>query len=259
MAFTDILKIIKEAAPYVSAAGDVASTIGKQRAAGRGLENLEAREGDKAAQERYKTEQLAKLGAAQLTENATQDRADRVLTNARDRAQQVGLGDLLSNVQDVDIQGLPSYINKINFSGGLRPSALGPMSRQAGTNLAQQALAAQMSGSDIPVLPDTSKLGTDAPALSEMQQAGGLDKVLELLGYAGAGAGLYGELEDQREKKEAARAALEARNAPQPLPAGAGTNPNLFGDLFRPTTPIRPTNIAQLLASRNPVPPAYRG
>ena len=45
---------------------------------------------------------------------------------------QVGVGDLLANVQDVEIEGLPSYIHKVNFTGGLRPSALGPMSRQAG-------------------------------------------------------------------------------------------------------------------------------
>ena len=38
---------------------------------------------DQAALDRYSIEQLAKMSAANLTEKATQDRADRVLTNAR--------------------------------------------------------------------------------------------------------------------------------------------------------------------------------
>jgi hypothetical protein len=115
-------------------------------------------------------------------------------------------------VQDVEVGGLPSYINKVNFSGGLRPSALGPMSRQAGQNLAQQALAAQMSGSDIPALPDTSQLGTDAPQLSELQQSGKLDSILSGIGMAGMPFQAYEEM--QRRKKEEERLSREEAAGP---------------------------------------------
>ena len=207
---------------------------------------------DESALDRYRIEQLAKMSAANLTEEATQDRADRVLTNSKDRAQQVGLGDLLSNVQDVDIQGLPSYIPKVNFAGGLRPSALGPMSRQAGQNLAQQALQAQMSGSDIPNLPDTSQLGTDAPALSELQQSGKLDSILSGIGMAGMPFQAYEEM--QRRKKEEERLSREEQRragaqaqytTPSQVPTSL-LNEGLIGGNGK--VPI--TSVAELLRQR---------
>ena len=81
------------------------------------------------------------------------------------------------------------------------------MSRQAGTNLAQQALQAQMSGSDIPALPDTSQLGTDAPELSELQQSGKIDSILSGIGMAGMPFQAYEEM--QRRKKEEERLSRE--------------------------------------------------
>jgi hypothetical protein len=205
--FLDILKLVT---PYVSAGGQIAGAVGSGRAASRAAGNAATLSQDEAAQQRYRTEQAAKLGAAQLTESATQDRADRYLTSGKDRAQQVGLGDLLANVRDVEIGGLPSYIPKISVSGGLRPSALGPMTRQAGGNLARQALEAQMSGSDIPNLPDVSGLGTDAPQLSELEKPGALDKVLELGGYAGLPFSVFEE-KQRREREEARVQREEAR------------------------------------------------
>jgi hypothetical protein len=55
-----------------------------------------------------------------------------------------------------------------------------------------------LSGSDIPNLPDVSKLGTDAPALTPIPQSGKLDSILNMLGYAGMGAGAYEEIQKQR-------------------------------------------------------------
>jgi len=205
--------MIKAIAPYVSAGGQVAGAIGAGRTAGRAQENAQTMNRDEAELDRYRIEQLAKMSAANLTEEATQDRADRQLTNAKDRAQQVGLGDLMANVQDVEIGGLPSYINQVKFSGGLRPSALGPMSRQAGTNLAQQALQAQMTGSDIPDLPDVSQLGTDAPEQSALQESGKLDSILSALGMAGMPFQAYEEM--QRRKAEETRLRLASQGGQQ--------------------------------------------
>jgi hypothetical protein len=165
----------------------VAAAANANRAAGRAAEGTANQAQDQGALGRYSAEQLAKLGGARLTEEATRDRADRFLTDSQKRAQQVGLGDLLANIQDVQLSGMPSYIPHMNFSGGLRPSALGPNTRAAGQNLSRQALEAQLSGADIPNLPDVSGIGTAAPAQTPLPQSGKLDTLLSILGYTGAG------------------------------------------------------------------------
>jgi hypothetical protein len=175
------------------AGAEIAAAAAASRAKGRAAEGTANQAQDRGVLDRYSAEQLAKLGGARILEDATQDRADRFLTDSQKRAQQVGLGDLLANVQDVSLGGMPSYIPHMSFSGGLRPSALGPNARQAGRSLSQQALEAQLSGSDIPNLPDVSQLGTPAPGVTPLPQSGKLDKLLEVLGYAGAGYGAYDE------------------------------------------------------------------
>jgi hypothetical protein len=192
------LELIKAIGPYVKAGGEIAASAAENRAKGRAAEAVAGQAQDRNATDRYRSEQQAKVAAAQLLENATQDRADRYLTDAQARAKQVAFGDVLSNLQDVNIGGLPSYIPNIGISGGLRPSALGANARQAGRSLSQSALEAQLSGSDIPNLPNVSGLGTDAPALTELPQSGKLDSILNMLGYAGAGAGAYEEIQKQR-------------------------------------------------------------
>jgi hypothetical protein len=160
-----------------------------------------------------------------LLEDATKDRADRFLTDSQKRAQQVGLGDLLANVQDVQMTGMPSYIPHMAFTGGLRPSALGPNARLAGQNLSRQALEAQMSGADIPDMPNVSQLGTNAPALTPLQQSGKLDTLLSVLGAAGLGAGTYQEIQNERARTAAGIAppvATTVRTTPTGADAGRG-------------------------------------
>jgi len=238
--WSNVLKILKEAAPYVSTAGQVAGGIGAGRTAGRAQENAATMNRDQAAQERWQNEQQARLNAALLTENATKDRADRTLTNAQDRAKQVAWGDALANIQDAEISGLPSYIPKINISGGLRPSMFGPAARESGRNLAQQAMAAQLSGSDIPDLPDVSGLGGNAPELSPLQEGGKLDSILNMAGYASLPFQAYEERQRQQqerarlEREEARRATLEAQQraallAPQEVPTSLVSRTGLFG------------------------------
>lgn len=183
--WASILDFLEAAAPYVEAGGAIAQGVSGNRAAGRAAENTNLVNQDQAALQRYNIEQRAKAEAAFLAEQAVKDRADRYLTAGRDRAKQVGLGDLLANMQDVGISGLPSYIPNVQFSGGMRPSAFGANARQAGRNLSRDALQAQITGADVPNLPDLSGLGANAPELSELMQSGTLDDVLNWLSVGG--------------------------------------------------------------------------
>jgi hypothetical protein len=76
---------------------------------------------------------------------------------------QVAKGDLVNNVQDVGETGSG---RDLHFTGGLRPSALGPASKQAATEMQRQALAALMSGSD-----------QLHPAMSSLPSSGILEKI----------------------------------------------------------------------------------
>ena len=196
------------------------------RASGRAAENSTLTNYDRNALQRYQDEQQAKLNAALLTERATEDRADRTLTNSKTRAQQVALGDLIANTQDVHLD-LPAGIPRFNISGGMRPSAFGPNTRQAGQNLSRQALLAQMSGSDIPGLPDVSQLGTAAPALSKLSEAGPLDSILNIGSAVGLGASGIDEI--LKEKKKAGAGATSGGT-------DSGVNPTT-GDVAMNPTP----------------------
>jgi hypothetical protein len=180
--FLDILNAV---GPYVSAGGQIAGAVGANRAAGRGTEAGLLQTQDRAAIDRYRTEQEAKVAAAALAERAAEDRADRFKTAAMDRARQVGIGEALQNLKPVTLSGLPSYIPHMQFQGGLTAGALGPLSRQAGGNLAQMALQAQLQGSDVPDMPNLSGLGANAPGLSDLPQAGKLDSFLNILSTIG--------------------------------------------------------------------------
>jgi hypothetical protein len=83
------------------------------------------------------------------------------------------------------------------------------------------ALEAQLSGADIPNLPDVSGLGGNAPALTDLPQSGKLDTLLQILGYAGAGAGAYDEVQKQ---KQARGLPPEASIPRYDTSAGVGTN-----------------------------------
>ena len=193
----------------LSVGGEVASGIGKGRAAGRESEATLLTARDRNAIDRYDSEQRAKLDAAKLGEDALRDRLDRSLESPQKRAGQAALGDILANIKSSGVSGLPGYIPKIAFSGGLTPDLLGPMARTAGSTLARDALMAQLTGSDVPAAPNLSALGTAAPELSPLPQAGKLDSFLNTLGVIGQIANIPGEA---RKRREAAEEARDVRN-----------------------------------------------
>ena len=204
---------------YIKIGGEVLGSIAANRAQGRATEGTANQAQDRNALLSYIAEQNAREAKAKLLEDATKDRADRTLTNTETRAKQVREGDLMANVQPVTVSGLPDYIPKIQFNGGLTPAAFGPATRAAGRNLAQQALAAQMSGSDIPGLPDVGGLGGNAPQPTPLPQSGKLDTFLETAGAIGLGTKGLGEAQEARRKAQAEQEAANARTNPQEIPA----------------------------------------
>ena len=205
------LEIAKALGPYVGAAGQVAGGISSGRQAGRAAETQALQSQDVGALNRYIAEQNARQAAATLQEQI----ATRATQTPEIRAKQAALGDLLSNIQDVEIGGLPSYIPKVKFSGGLRPSALGPLARQGGQNLAQQAVLAQMTGSDLPPPGyfQSLGLGGSAPAQSPLPQASGMDSFLNVLSTIGQIANIPGEVQRGKEAEEERKETAAERRA----------------------------------------------
>jgi hypothetical protein len=138
------------------------------------------------------------------------------------RAQQTILGDAMQSVQDVDIEGMPSHIPRIRFTGGLRPSLLGPSARAAGAELSNQALQALQSRSDVPgpMAPlNTQGLLIAPPTASQLPQATKSDSIMNALATIGGIANVAGP-------------ALQGIFAKKPLPSRPTGVP--------PVVPIRP-------------------
>lgn len=111
--------------------------------------------------------------------------AQQALNQNSQLAGQTARGDLLSNVQDVNISGLPSGVHMANMTGGLRPSVLGPNARQAGSTLSRNALLQLMAG--------PTNLPT-APSLTPLPDASAYDSLTKNLGRAGSYAGALSPL-----------------------------------------------------------------
>lgn len=99
------------------------------------------------------------------------------------RAEQARKGDLLANVQDVGVNASPEVMKHlVSFTGGKRPSALGPNAREAGRLMSDQALGYLKNGEDLPTAPS-------AEAMLAPTKSGVLDKIL---GAAGPAMSLLG-------------------------------------------------------------------
>jgi hypothetical protein len=121
---------------------------------------------DRGAMDRYGTQQGATTNAIQgrqaATSNALGQQSNEGLQRAQlglqapsVRAKQSVLGSLMKNLQDVDIQGPASQRGHVpTITGGMRPSNLDPQTRAHGDELMKAAMAAQLSGSDIPAATD---------------------------------------------------------------------------------------------------------
>lgn len=156
-----ILSSIFKAIPII---GDVASGIENGRQAGRQAE----------ADANYKRDQLA-LSGARLNLEAPGMRAGNSVR-----------GDVLAGAQPLTINGPITHTGgqMPQISGGLSPSLFSNNTRQLGQNMSRQALLSQMKG--------------DAFTPTALPKANWLDKILNGVGYAGLGKGVYDQF-NQRE------------------------------------------------------------
>jgi hypothetical protein len=175
-------------AGMVTAGAGLAGQIAAQRSAARaGARTQEAAANqtqDNFSQRNYATEQNAALTAASMAEAARLKRAQLGMDAPEQRARQTAWGDVLANVQDASFD-MPGHIPKIYVSGGLRPSLLGPYARAAGAGLSTQALQALMTGSDVPEMPDYSKLVMTPPEATPLPEASGQDRWLNIMAALG--------------------------------------------------------------------------
>lgn len=176
-----VAKGINAAQPMLGALGNVASGAAKGSADQRGSD----------AQLQALFHQMALQSArdqANFSQQGARDTYQSQLDGAKFGAseQQRGnknalLAQLLGNVQDVNVEGLPSRIPQVNVTGGLRPSALG--NREALMSLLTQA------GPQAPQF--TPGAGYQAPQAPQMPTAGLGEKAL---GVGGLVTSLLGAL-----------------------------------------------------------------
>lgn len=143
-----------------------------------------------AQSDNYRTQQSAILNLLGLSEAATRDRADRAMTAPAARAKQALIAQMLGNYQAPSVSGLPAGVRIPQTGGGLA-SALGrsPIAKQALEALARQALEAQLSGSDVPAMPDTSRAMVAPPQLA---RPGKFESFMSGAGLIGGLLGAFG-------------------------------------------------------------------
>ncbi|MPZ20128.1 MAG: hypothetical protein GEV06_19755 [Luteitalea sp.] len=181
-----ILSGIGKAGDVLGSVGNVAGNTAAGQAQGRETEALLNLSRDRTAADIYGTQQNARFTAEDMARSApTQD------------AKQAAYGDALANVQDVNISA-PSGIPMGQISGGLRPSLFGAETRGIGQNLVQDAVKRRLAGST------ASDYLIDAPSLTPIPDAGGMEKTMGTVGTIGniigaVGEGLKGRQQDRQE------------------------------------------------------------
>jgi len=185
--------------------GQVAAARSAARAQGRQQEASNNLAVDEYGQNNYRTEQGAQLTAGNLAEQARLDRAKLGIEAPAARTKQALWGDLIQHLQDARVTGLGSHVPNVQVEGGLRPSAISQAGRNAaGSALQTQAMQALLSGSDVPAMPDFSKLLIDAPDATPLPQASGQDTFLNTLATIGAAAQGGQSIYDQYKKRNQA-------------------------------------------------------
>lgn len=175
--------------PIISAiagiGGSVAGKASQGAAQGREREALLNLDRDRLASQQWQAGNQQQLTANQEQSAENRWRALLGIEAPNTRASQVMRGDLMSNVQDVGVTGLPPQVPRIQFTGGLRPSALGPNARAAGSALSRQALQALLTGSDVPGATDFRSGLTKAPSITPLPEESGWAKAGNVLGIGG--------------------------------------------------------------------------
>lgn len=137
-------------------------------------------------------ENTTALGAGALSNNLFQSAMQRAMAQAalpNFRAQQAVTGDQIANTQDVVPTGPANVMSHvINFTGGRRPSNLGPNARAAGAALSNIG-ASQIGKDELPAVPNMPKMSTGG-VLGNILGGGSLAS--SLLGALAGGGGKNG-------------------------------------------------------------------
>lgn len=205
--------------------GALAGGLGSSMAGERSGENAAIQNQNDAASRLYGTRQNAVNQLLALAESGALNRAKLGLEAPNVRSNQILRGSLMANTKPASFSGLPARVaSRIpQMSGGLTPASLSPAARSAGAEMQRQALAALLSGSDVPAMPNYSSGLLAPPELQGYKSPSALETIL---GVAGAGA-------------NAINAGIEARNKNrQPLPSRP--TPTQYAGL---PAPIRATGV----------------
>ena len=188
--------------PALTGLGGVLGGASKGASAGRQQETLNNATQDSQKTSQYGINQQAILEALKAAESGNMNRAGLDLQQRQfalnaptTRMSQSARGSMLANAQDLQISHPRANIPTV--TGGMRPSALSPETRQLGALVARQALMSQMKGDTFDAVPQQDwKSGVVAPpGVTPQPQASGLEKwggIAGILGnLAGAGVSAY--------------------------------------------------------------------
>jgi hypothetical protein len=185
-----------------AALGKVLGGASQGASAGRQLETQNNATQDTQRTTQYGINQQAILDALKQAESANMNRAtldlnqrNFALNAPTTRMSQSARGSMLANAQDLQISHPRANIPTI--TGGMRPSALSPETRQLGALVARQTLMSQMNGDTFDAVPQQNWQGgvVAPPGVTPQPQASGLEKwggIAGILGnLAGAGVSTY--------------------------------------------------------------------
>lgn len=185
-----------------AALGKVLGGASQGASAGRQLETQNNATQDTQRTTQYGINQQAILDALKQAESANMNRAtldlnqrNFALNAPTTRMSQSARGSMLANAQDLQISHPRAHIPTI--TGGMRPSALSPETRQLGALVARQTLMSQMKGDTFDAVPQQNWQGgvVAPPGVTPQPQASGLEKwggIAGILGnLAGAGVSTY--------------------------------------------------------------------
>ena len=185
-----------------AALGKVLSGASQGASAGRQIETQNNATQDSQKTTQYGINQQAILDALKQAESANMNRAtldlnqrNFALNAPTTRMSQSARGSMLANAQDLQISHPRAHIPTI--TGGMRPSALTPETRQLGALVARQTLLDQMKGDTFDPVPQQNWQGgvVAPPGVTPQPQASGLEKwggIASILGnLASSGVGAY--------------------------------------------------------------------
>ena len=182
----------------ISAGGSVASGLAGGAQKGREAQNTAAQDAALFAQRENAAKENSLMGRAGLDlqqrgfgQQSQSDAYKKALMSA-----------LAMNMQDSQVSGVPKGIPVINFSGGMRPSAIGAEGKAAAGELQKQAMLKLMNGEKFDPLP--AYQGTAAPVYKKP----GLFE--NIMGGIGLGANAISGINAQNQQSDFQKKIMDA-------------------------------------------------